>query len=165
MLFWVICIVIIIFLFFGRIVFVDGVSMLPTLAEDDGMLVSSALFYEPKQGDIIIFRNDAYDDTRPLVKRVIATEGQTVDIDFDSGIVYVDGTALEEPYTMEPTYVQYDVYFPVTVEDGCVFVLGDNRNNSADSRYSLIGMVDTREIIGPVRLVIFPPAHFGGVNE
>ncbi len=160
---FVIVIVVLVFTFLCRIVFVDGTSMVPTLSDRDGMLVTSYLVSEPEPGDIVVFRKDAY-DSRPLVKRVIATEGQTVDIDFEKGVVYVDGEALDEPYIKEPTHVYYDVLFPITVERGCIFVLGDNRNGSTDSRYSVIGAVDTREVIGRVRLVIFPFSHFGGVD-
>ena len=160
---FVIVVVVLVFTFLGRIVFVDGSSMVPTLSDRDGMLVTSYLFSEPEPGDIVVFRKDAY-DSQPLVKRVIATEGQTVDIDFEDGVVSVDGETLDEPYIAEPTHVHYDVLFPVTVERGCIFVLGDNRNGSTDSRYSVIGAVDKREVIGQVRLVIFPFSHFGGVD-
>ncbi len=161
---FVIVVVVLVFTFLRRIVFVDGSSMVPTLSDRDGMLVTSYLFSEPSPGDVVVFRKDAYNDKEPLVKRVIATEGQTVDIDFEKGVVYVDGEALDEPYIKEPTHVYYDVLFPITVERGCIFVLGDNRNGSTDSRYSVIGAVDTREVIGRVRLVIFPFSHFGGVD-
>ena len=84
----------------------------------------------------------------PIVKRVIATEGQTVDIDFEAGVVYVDGEALDEPYINEPTYMEEGTEFPLTVPEGCIFVMGDNRNHSSDSRDSRLGTVDTRCVLG-----------------
>ena len=88
----------------------------------------------------------AYGD--PLVKRVIGIEGDTIDIDFQNGIVYLNGEALEEPYTAEPTYLQESVTFPVTVPEGCLFVMGDNRNHSTDSRDDRVGFVDERDVLG-----------------
>lgn len=91
-----------------------------------------------------------------MVKRVIATEGQTIEIDFDRGRVYVDGELLDEPYIAEPTHNQLDFQGPQTVPEGCVFVMGDNRNASSDSRRAQIGMVDERLIVGKVLLRVFP---------
>jgi signal peptidase I len=93
------------------------------------------------------------------VKRVIATEGDTVDIDFNNGIVYVNGEALEEDYIYELTYRHFyeeGLSFPVTVEENHVFLMGDNRNDSYDSRYASIGMVDCRQILGKVLIIVFP---------
>jgi len=162
---WIQCIIgalvfcVILFVFFVRLVDVDGSSMYPTLEDGDKMVVTD-LFYTPKQGDIIVFRKDSY-KPKALVKRVIATEGQTVDIDFNKGIVYVDGKALDEPYTFEPTYNQLDFTGEQTVPEGCVFVMGDNRNDSTDSRDSRIGMVETSLIIGKVYFNVFPINHIG----
>lgn len=150
---------VIVFVFFVRVVDVVGPSMNPTLEDGDKMIVSN-LFYEPKAGDIVIFRKDEY-KPEALVKRVIATEGQTVEIDFNKGIVYVDGVALDEPYTAAPTINQLDFKGAQVVPEGCVFVLGDNRNDSTDSRKTEIGMVDTRMIIGKVHFVIFPIDRIG----
>lgn len=133
--------------------------MNPTLENADKMLVSD-LFYKPKQGDIVIFRKDEY-KPQALVKRVIATEGQTVEIDFNKGRVYVDGVLLDEPYIAEPTINQIDFTGVQVVPEGCVFVMGDNRNESADSRDSRIGMVDERLIIGKVLFTVFPLDHIG----
>ena len=150
---------VILFVFFVRIVDVVGPSMNPTLENGDKLVVSD-LFYNPKAGDIVIFRKDEY-KPEALVKRVIATEGQTVEIDFSRGIVYVDGVALDEPYTAEPTYNQLDFKGVEVVPEGCVFVMGDNRNDSTDSRKSEIGMVDERMIVGKVLFVLFPLDHIG----
>lgn len=151
------CVVVFVFLF--RLVDVVGDSMNPTLEDGDKMVVSD-LFYKPKQGDIIIFRKDEY-KSEALVKRVIATEGQTVEIDFTKGRVYVDGELLDEPYIAEPTRNQIDFTGTQIVPEGCVFVMGDNRNESADSRDSRIGMIDERLIIGKVLLTMYPLNHMG----
>ena len=157
----IVCVVI--FIFVARVIDVKGTSMYPTLNNQDKMLVSD-LFYTPKAGDIVVFKKDQYDPERALVKRVIATEGQEINIDFDRGIVYVDGVALEEDYKNELTTTKLDFIGPQTVPDGCVFVMGDNRNMSTDSRKSEIGMVDNRLIIGKVYCVIFPLSSFGLVK-
>ena len=148
----IICIIVFVFIF--RIVDVSGASMNPTLIHGDKLVVSD-VFYKPKQGDIVIFRKDEY-KAEALVKRVIATEGQTIEIDFDRGRVYVDGELLDEPYIAEPTHNQLDFQGPQTVPEGCVFVMGDNRNASSDSRRAQIGMVDERLIVGKVLLRVFP---------
>ena len=152
-------IVVILFVFFVRIVDVVGPSMNPTLYDGDKLVVSN-LFYTPKNGDIVIFRKETY-KPEALVKRVIATEGQTVDINFDKGIVYVDGVALEEPYIAEPTYNRLDFTGEMTVPEGCIFVMGDNRNDSSDSRRATIGMVDERMVVGKVLFVAFPLDSMG----
>lgn len=162
---WIQCIIValiicvLLFVFIVRLVDVDGSSMFPTLHDGDKMVVSG-LFFEPKQGDIVVFRKDEY-KPKALVKRVIATEGQTVEINFDKGVVYVDGVKLEEPYTAEPTYNQIDFKGAQIVPEGCVFVMGDNRNDSTDSRDERIGMVDTDLIIGKVYVTVFPMNHVG----
>ena len=146
---------VVIFAFFIRLIDVRGTSMNPTLNNNDKMLVSG-LFYEPKVGDVVVFKKDEYDPERALVKRVIATEGQVINMDFDRGIVYVDGVPLEEDYIMEPTTNKIDFIGPQTVPEGCVFVMGDNRNASTDSRKKEIGMVDTRLILGKAYMVVYP---------
>ena len=149
----IICVVI--FAFFIRLIDVRGTSMNPTLNNNDKMLVSG-LFYEPKVGDVVVFKKDEYDPERALVKRVIAVEGQVINMDFDRGIVYVDGVPLEEDDIMEPTTNKIDFIGPQTVPEGCVFVMGDNRNASTDSRKKEIGMVDTRLILGRAYAVVYP---------
>ena len=156
-----ICVVL--FLFFVRVIDVSGNSMNPTLFDGNKMLVSD-LFYKPKAGDVVIFKKDEYDPDKALVKRVIAVGGQTVNIDFDTGTVYVDGEPIEEDYTAELTYNKLDFMGPWRVPEGCVFVMGDNRNASTDSRKSEIGMVDERTIIGRVYCVIFPLEELGFVT-
>ena len=147
---------VILFSFFIRLIDVKGPSMNPTLYEGDKMVVSD-LFYKPKAGDIVIFKNvDENNEEKALVKRVVATEGQEVNIDFEHGIVYVDGEPIEEDYVAEPIHNKLDFIGPKTVPSGCVFVLGDNRNSSRDSRAKSIGMVDERLILGKVYGVVYP---------
>lgn len=146
-----------IFTFVIRMMGVDGHSMLNTLQHGDRLLVvNSMLYHDYKYGDIVILRKDGVFDDDPIVKRVIAVEGQTVDIDFAEGIVYVDGEALEEDYIREPTYTAEGTEFPLTVPEGSIFVMGDNRNGSSDSRDYRLGTVDTRYVIGKAAFLIFP---------
>lgn len=149
----IICVVL--FVFFVRVIDVVGTSMNPTLNNGDKMLVSG-LLYTPSAGDVVVFKKNEYDPDRALVKRVIATEGQVINIDFENGIVYVDGNAIQEDYIKELTYNKIDFIGPKTVPEGCVFVMGDNRNASIDSRKKEIGMVDTRLILGRAYFVIYP---------
>ena len=158
---WMQCVVsailfgIFIFVFIGRTIGVEGESMMQTLHWNDRVIVSN-LFYTPKNGDIIIFRaSDSFGDT-PLVKRVIAVAGQTIDINFDTGQVFVDGELLNEPYINMQTHRRLNFTGPYTVPEGCVFVMGDNRDNSTDSRDSRVGPVDTRKIIGKVLFLLIP---------
>ena len=141
--------IVLVFLLLFRVIVVSQDSMYPTLWDGDYLLLLSNLFYrEPQQGDIVVISKRAFDNGRPIVKRIIATEGQQVDIDFDNGIVYVDGTALEEDYINSLTTDSEGVSFPLTVKEGCIFVLGDNRGVSKDSRNPEIGQIDRREILG-----------------
>ena len=149
--------VVLIFTFAVRIVRVSGESMRETLQDQDMLVVlNNWLCGGYEQGDIVILQRDDFYGGEHIVKRAIATEGQTVDIDFDAGVVYVDGTALEEPYTREPTWTQEGTEFPLTVPEGCVFVMGDNRNDSDDSRDSALGPVDTRCVLGRALLLAVP---------
>lgn len=140
-----------------RMVVVSGPSMMQTLQNGDRLVILSNVFYnEPKYGDIIVASKDSFKNGEPIIKRVIATEGQQVDIDFHAGVVYVDGKALDEPYINTPTNLSEGVVFPLTVDDGCVFVMGDNRNDSMDSRDPQIGLIDKREILGRAVFLVLP---------
>lgn len=170
--------VVLCFSFLFRIATINGDSMMNTLVEGERVVINN-IFYTPKAGDIVVIsrnkQNDVYDNNpqdKPIIKRIIATEGQSVDIDFEQGIVYVDGVELDEPYTkpMQPyeKYAKYDIQFPVTVDEGCVFVLGDNRPVSLDSRSSQIGeygMIDTRYILGHAVFRVFPFNKIGKIDE
>lgn len=154
--------IVIIFTFFARIIGVDGDSMNPTLINRDRLIISN-IAYDPTPGDIVVIHVEGYSE--PLIKRVIATEGQTVMLAPDEGLVYVDGVALDEPYTAEATRKNYDTpaYTDIVVPDGCIFVMGDNRNHSSDSRSSTVGMVDERQVIGRALWRLFPLGSFGGL--
>ena len=138
--------------FIFTVVRVDGQSMEPTLQHNNRMIVWR-LGYEPQEGDIVIFNPPGYEKNIYWVKRVIATEGQHVEIDYPSNSVYVDGEKIEEPYLGErmqnmPTLTEIDV------PEGCVFVLGDNRNHSTDGR--VIGPISKDSIIGEAVLRFWP---------
>ena len=153
--------VVLLFTFVVRLIGVDGHSMVPTLQDGDRLLVLNSLWdSDYEYGDIVVLRKESFLE-EPIVKRVIATEGQTVDIDFASGSVYVDGELLEEDYINEPTYVEEGTQFPLTVPEGSIFVMGDNRNHSSDSRSSDLGTVDTRYVIGKAVFLLFPGADEG----
>ncbi len=173
-----VCAVLICFTLFGRLCSVSGSSMLNTLHDRELLLTTSMGEIEP--GDIIVFHqtSDLYPRfNEPLVKRVIATEGQVVRIDYNTGEVSVDGTVIDEPYAVfldpftgkpvdgptSPPGHHYDhatKMFEATVPEGCYFVMGDNRNNSADSRSVEVGFVDTRRVLGKVAVRLKPFATF-----
>ena len=151
-------VVVAIFTFVIRMMGVDGHSMLNTLQHGDRLLVvNSMLYHDYKYGDIVILRKNGVFDDDPIVKRVIAVGGQTVDIDYDAGTVAVDGQVLDEPYIHEamlcPTYENQT---HIEVPEGSIFVMGDNRNGSSDSRDYRLGTVDTRYVIGKAAFLIFP---------
>lgn len=162
-------VVILLFTFVFKVVTISGNSMYDTLQNGEKIIISN-LFYTPKRGDIVVISRNSANSTEYksnetcIIKRIIATEGQVVDIDFQNGIVSVDGVELEERYTYTPTTHSGDVAFPVTVPAGHAFVLGDNRNDSYDSRYSTLGddgMIDTRYILGRAVLRVMPLNRFG----
>ena len=141
-------IIMIIFTFICRFVGVIGQSMEPTLNSGDWLVISQLpLEYKPAQGDIVVISQpNIYNEN--IVKRVIATGGQTVDINFESGYVFVDGVLQNETYINNSTTTSGDVTFPVTVPEGYVFVMGDNRQHSTDSRFSAIGLIRDDYILG-----------------
>jgi signal peptidase I len=159
----VVIILIIIFLFtcVARVTVVSGASMENTLHGGD-VVVTWSLGYTPKQGDIVVLTKTSFQD-ESIIKRVIATGGQTVDIDYDTSTVYVDGVALDEPYIKDYMWDIWDGsgLDHVTVPEGSIYVMGDNRNNSSDSRLSSIGIVDVRCVIGRAVVVLFPFSDFG----
>ena len=154
-------VIIIIFLLVFRLVVVTGSSMYSTLWDGDWLLVLSNVFYQdPEYGDIIVASKNSFNGGEAIIKRVIATEGQIVDIDFVSGTVFVDGKPLREEYTFTPTTRDEGMRFPLMVDEGCLFVMGDNRDDSLDSRHPAIGMIDKREILGKALFLFYP-----GTNE
>ena len=153
------------FTFVVRLMGVDGHSMVPTLQDGDYVALLSNLFMgDLEQGDVIVARKESFENGEPIVKRVIATEGQTVDILYDGngyGTVYVDGEPLDEPYILEPMVLPYydRTSFPLTVDEGCLVVMGDNRNRSADSRYASIGQIEESQVIGKVLCILLSLIH------
>ncbi len=149
----------IVFVLLFRVVGVDGESMTNTLQHGDWLLAVNKVQYE--QGDIVVVTQDTYFHT-PLIKRVIAVGGQTIDIDYETATVYIDGKAIEEPYVREDFIFPKadDCSFPYTVPDGMLFCMGDNRNGSTDSRSSLVGPIDERQILGKAVVRLFPLGEF-----
>ena len=158
-------VILVIFLICFRVVVVSGPSMQNTLIDGDYLLLIGKPFYtQPTRGDIIVAAKDSYGNGTPIVKRIIATEGQVVDIDFETGVVTVDGVTLDEPYIKNLTKMSEGMVFPLKVDAGCVFVMGDNRMNSKDSRDPVIGLIDKREILGKA-IILFLPGTNGGNTE
>ncbi|HZK38593.1 MAG TPA: signal peptidase I, partial [Clostridia bacterium] len=157
-----IIIIFILFTFLFRAVGVEGSSMVPTLQDGDWLAISGINF-EPRRGDIVVVTqpNDIHE---PLIKRIIAVGGETIDIDFVTHAVKINGKTIDEPYIAEPTRRSFDVEFPLLIPEGFVFVMGDNRNNSKDSRTSGVGIIDKRYILGKTRFRIFPFGRFKITN-
>lgn len=153
-------IVAIIFVFVFRTVGVSGSSMYPTLHDKDRIILSA--FDKPEQGDVVVTcQPSSFSYIEPtLVKRVIATGGQTVDIDFGRGKVFVDGVELVEPYINELTRDAESFTAPVTVPEGYIFVMGDNRNASTDSRDSRVGLIRDDYVLGKALFRVVPFGHF-----
>ena len=157
---FLLAIALLVFLLLFRIVRVSGSSMYDTLVNDDYVLLLNNLFCgDPKQGDIVVVSKNSFKDGEPIIKRVIATEGQTVTI--KNGKVSVDGIVLEEPYLDPDVVTLTSEPMHITVEKGHVFCLGDNRAVSMDSRSSQIGQIDCREIIGKAILNFLPRSESG----
>jgi len=155
-----------IFSFVARVAVVDGNSMNQTLKHGEKLIVQE-LFYTPKQGDIIVCQSEFFGFQQPLVKRIIAVEGQTITIDTETWTVCVDGVPLDEDYV---NYIEgvpmlgWSYGESYTVPAGMVFVMGDNRNDSWDSRDSRIGPIDDRFIVGKVIFRFLPLGSFGTVS-
>lgn len=150
--------VVIVLTFFFRMIVVDGDSMLNTLVNADQVIVSD-LFYEPNDGDIVVVSHGQKHEG-PIIKRVIATSGQTLNINFETEEVIVDGVVLQEDYISSKT-IQGTAEIPSVIPEGYVFVMGDNRAVSLDSRYKDIGLIPVTDIIGKAQFVLFPFNHFG----
>ena len=148
--------VVLLFTFGLRLIGVSGPSMQDTLYTGDRLLVLNAAYCDFKAGDVVVINDYNAQLSDTLVKRIVAVEGQTVDIDFMSGQVYVDGRPLDEPYIKEPTYTSEGVQFPLTLGEGEVFVMGDNRNQSTDSRDPKLGPVDERYLQGKALFLLLP---------
>ena len=174
--------VVLIFSFVFRIATISGDSMLNTLiggnqfnGNNGDKVIITNIAYEPDNGDIVVISRNAENSVAgqltgqgPIIKRVIAKGGQTVDIDFENGIVYVDGVALKEDYISTPTTTKADVEFPVYVPEGYIFVLGDNRQDSLDSRFTQIGnggLIDTRYVLGHAIYRIYPFNRIGRLDN
>ena len=154
---YVLALILLLFTFCMRVVIVSGSSMFSTLVDGDYLLlINRPLCGDFEQGDIVVASMDRFRGGEAIVKRVIATEGQTVDIDFRTGIVYVDGEALQEDYIYTPTILSAGVEFPLVVEEDCVCLMGDNRGDSRDSRAPEIGQVDERELLGRAVFLMLP---------
>lgn len=162
--------VIVVFSFVFRVATIDGNSMLNTLHNGDKVIITN-FNYTPKQGDIVVVSRNAENSVEgqktseePIIKRVIAVGGQTIDIDFETGKVYVDSVELPEPYLGSPTVDPGDVQFPLYIPKGHIFIMGDNRGDSLDSRSSRIGnggIVDNRYVLGHAVYRFFPVGRVG----
>ena len=153
--------VVLLFAFGVRLIGVSGPSMQDTLYTGDRLVVLGSLLSGFEAGDVVVVNDYNAELSETIVKRIIAVGGQTVDIDFGAGVVYVDGMPLEEDYVNDLTFLEEGTEFPLTVPEGSVFVMGDNRNHSNDSRDVRLGTVDTRYIIGRAVFLAFPGPDAG----
>lgn len=144
--------------FIFKMAVVSGNSMRDTLHDDDRLVITN-LFYEPKDGDIVVILYNS-DKSFQVIKRVIATAGQTLDIDFANNKVFVDGKLLDEPYVSSQT-IKADAEIPKVIPEGYVFVMGDNRLISKDSRYKSMGLINTNNILGKASFIVFPLNRIG----
>ncbi len=165
-----ILVVVLLFTFCFRMVGISGSSMEETLQNQDRIIIRSA-FYTPEVGDIVVISRDYIKEEdgsspEPIIKRIIATEGQEVYLDFDNNKVFVDGVALDEPYIKGVlTPGRIPIQNPHVVKEGCVFVLGDHRTVSKDSRTADVGDVDSRYILGKAMVRIFPLTDVKGLSN
>ncbi len=150
---------ILILTFVCRLVTVKGESMEKTLLEDDKLVIRN-FFYKPKNGDIVVIGPTWNLPEHIIVKRIIATPGQTFSINFDSGDITVDGAIINEPYIKERTKLEEGGEIPSVIPEGHVFVMGDNRNNSTDSRSYRLGLVPIEDIVGKAEYIVFPFNRF-----
>lgn len=148
--------VVLLFTFAVRLIGVSGPSMQDTLYTGDRLLVLNAAYCDFKAGDVVVINDYNAELSDTLVKRIIAVGGQTVDIDFSTGTVYVDGQELDEPYIKEPTYTTDGTVFPLTLAEDEVLVMGDNRNHSTDSRSYRLGPVKRGYIQGRAVFLLSP---------
>jgi len=146
--------VVLLLTFVFRLVDVDGESMMDTLHDRDRVIVTN-LCYKPQDKDVVVISH-GQNLNRPIIKRVIATEGETLNIDFTTGEVAVNGVIIDEPYIKDLTTKEGDAEIPEVIPDGMVFVMGDNRNHSTDSRFVDVGLINESDIIGKAQLVLFP---------
>ncbi|WP_308753504.1 signal peptidase I [uncultured Anaerotruncus sp.] len=156
-------VILLVFAFAARTATVSGPSMLPTLHDGDRLLLVQAGYRDPQYGDVVVVDRSQRGEP-PIIKRVIGRAGDEIDIDFETGQVRRNGRALDEPYLYEPTLTRRDVEFPVTVPEGSVFVMGDNRNHSADSRTREIGMIDLRRVMGKAVYRFLPADRAGKID-
>lgn len=150
-----IIIVFFLFTFVFRAVGVEGTSMVPTLNDGDWLAVTAVNIKPVERGDIVVV-TQPWERNVPIIKRVIGVEGDIIYIDYVAGDVYVNNKKLIENYISEKTHLRYDVNFPLIVPEGCVFVMGDNRNDSLDSRSSEIGFINENYVLGKTVLRFHP---------
>lgn len=154
--------VVLLLTFVFRLINVDGISMMDTLHDSDKVIVTN-LFYEPVDGDIVVISHGQQYAT-PIIKRVVATEGQSVRINYETNQLIVDGVIIDEPYIKEAMVddpVTFTQEIPEVIPEGKVFVMGDNRNHSLDSRSQKIGLIDKTDIIGKAQFIFLPLNRFG----
>ena len=148
--------VILMFTFLVRLIGVNGPSMQDTLYTGDRLVVLNSMFCDYKPGDVVVVNAYNAQLNETIVKRIIAVGGQIVDVDFFTGTVYVDGVPLDEPYAKEPTFTSDGTRFPLLLQEDEVFLMGDNRNHSTDSRSVLLGAVKEDYIQGKAVFLLFP---------
>ncbi|MEE0858401.1 MAG: signal peptidase I [Acutalibacteraceae bacterium] len=153
-----IAVVVLLLTFVFRLVDVDGQSMMDTLHDKDRVVVTN-FCYTPQDGDVVVISH-GQNLNKPIIKRVIATEGQSLQIDFETGEVAVDGVVIDEPYIKDLTTRQGDAEIPEVIPEGKVFVMGDNRNHSTDSRFTDVGLIDEKDIIGKAQFIFYPFDRF-----